>query len=59
MKAPTAKRGTVPAKIKGNTSSTSISAGPADDDDAGLAAGTLSKAEAEEKMLELFGEGKI
>ena len=59
MKAPTAKRGTAQVKIKGNASSASINAGPADDDDAGLAAGTLSKAEAEEKMLELFGEGEI
>lgn len=46
-------------KVKGNTSSASITSGPADDDDAGLAAGTLSKAEAEEKMLGLFGEGMV
>lgn len=48
------------AKVKGSSSSSSASlnSGPADDDDAGLAAGTLSKAEAEEKMLGLFGEGK-
>ena len=46
------------AKVKGSSSSASLNAGPADDDDAGLAAGTLSKAEAEEKMLGLFGEGK-
>jgi hypothetical protein len=45
--------------VKGNTSSASIMSGPADDDDAGLAAGTLSKAEAEEKMLGLFGEGIV
>lgn len=44
-------------KVKSSTSTASISSGPADDDDAGLAAGTLSKAEAEEKMLGLFGEG--
>ena len=37
--------------------SAAASTGPADDDDAGLAAGTLSKAEAEQKLLELFGEG--
>ena len=54
------KRGTqgTGAKIKGSGSAASLSSGPADDDDAGLAAGTLSKGEAEEKMLGLFGEGK-
>lgn len=47
------------AKVKGSSSSSaSLNSGPADDDDAGLAAGTLSKAEAEEKMLGLFGEGE-
>ena len=44
------------AKVK-SSSAAALNAGPADDDDAGLAAGTLSKAEAEEKMLGLFGEG--
>ena len=60
-KASVAKRGAAVAggKVKGNTSSGSITSGPADDDDAGLAAGTLSKAEAEEKMLGLFGEGMV
>jgi len=60
-KASVAKRGAAGAggKVKGNTSSGSITSGPADDDDAGLAAGTLSKAEAEEKMLGLFGEGMV
>ncbi len=58
-KGPVAKRGAAGAgsKVKGSTSAASINSGPADDDDAGLAAGTLSKAEAEEKMLGLFGEG--
>ncbi|KAL0039701.1 hypothetical protein WJX77_005628 [Trebouxia sp. C0004] len=58
-KASVAKRGAAGpgGKVKGNTSAASITSGPADDDDAGLAAGTLSKAEAEEKMLGLFGEG--
>ena len=60
-KASVAKRGAAGpgGKVKGNTSSGSIMSGPADDDDAGLAAGTLSKAEAEEKMLGLFGEGMV
>lgn len=60
-KGPAAKRGVsgTGPKVKGSSSSTSLNAGPADDDDAGLAAGTLSKAEAEEKMLGLFGEGVV
>lgn len=45
------------AKARAGGASAAASSGPADDDDAGLAAGTLSKAEAEEKLLELFGEG--
>lgn len=60
IKGAAVKRGTqgTGAKVKGSSSAASLSSGPADDDDAGLAAGTLSKAEAEEKMLNLFGEGK-
>ncbi len=60
-KASIAKRGAAGpgGKVKSSISSASITSGPADDDDAGLAAGTLSKAEAEEKMLGLFGEGVI
>ncbi len=60
-KASVAKRGAAGpgGKVKSNTSSASITSGPADDDDAGLAAGSLSKAEAEEKMLGLFGEGMV
>lgn len=59
-KGPAGKRGAqgTGAKAKSGSSSASLNAGPADDDDAGLAAGTLSKAEAEEKLLGLFGEGK-
>ncbi|KAL3133794.1 hypothetical protein ABBQ32_008271 [Trebouxia sp. C0010 RCD-2024] len=60
-KGPAGKRGAqgTGAKAKSGSSSASLNAGPADDDDAGLAAGTLSKAEAEEKLLGLFGEGVL
>lgn len=57
---PAAGKRAAPAGAKLRTAgaaSAGTSSGPADDDDAGLAAGTLSKAEAEEKLLELFGEG--
>lgn len=58
-KGPAVKRGAsgTGPKVKSSSNAAALNSGPADDDDAGLAAGTLSKAEAEEKMLGLFGEG--
>lgn len=46
-----------PTGAKSHAAGAAVSSGPADDDDAGLAAGILSKAEAEGKLLEIFGEG--
>ena len=44
---------------KGAGKASGGSAGPADDDDAALQAGTLSRAEAEERLLGMFGQGEV